>query len=313
MTGKMNGAGAFADWIAVDWGSTDLRAVCLGADGSLLGEPASAEDMAGLQPEEFEPALLRLIGPFLAHGRVTPVIACGMVGAKQGWHEVSYRAVPARPLEAVGVSPVPGTDPRIALYILPGLSQAAPADVMRGEETQCAGFIADNPNWDGVLCLPGTHTKWAEVSAGEVVSFQTFMTGELFGLLSNQSVLRHGMSAEAGWNDAGFASGMADALSRPQTLAAYLFRLRAEMLIDGAQGDTQRARLSGLLIGAELAAARPYWLGRDVVVIGADEISRLYETALRDQGVPARSVSGRDMVLTGLMAAYATLAEKSWA
>jgi 2-dehydro-3-deoxygalactonokinase len=87
-------------------------------------------------------------------------------------------------------------DPRLRVSILPGLKQAVPPDVMRGEETQIAGFLAAAPGFDGVLCLPGTHAKWVQISAEEVVSFRTFMTGELFDLLSTQSVLRHSIAGE---------------------------------------------------------------------------------------------------------------------
>ena len=91
--------------------------------------------------------------------------------------------------------------------MIPGLKQPKPADVLRGEEVQVAGFLTCHPGFDGVLCLPGTHSKWTRISAGEVVSFQTYMTGELFALVSRQSVLRHGMEG-AGWDDAAFAEGV---------------------------------------------------------------------------------------------------------
>ena len=93
----------------------------------------------------------------------------------------------------------PTADPRLVVRILPGLSQDDPPDVMRGEETQIAGLLAREPDFDGIACLPGTHTKWAHVSAGEVVSFASYMTGELFGLLAATSVLRKTL-AEDGWS-----------------------------------------------------------------------------------------------------------------
>ena len=105
------------------------------------------------------------------------------------------------------------------MAVLPGLSQARPADVMRGEETQIAGLLAADPGFDGVACLPGTHTKWARVSAGEVVSFRTCMTGELFALLSERSVLRHAVGGE-GFEEAAFAEALSDAIARPEALAA---------------------------------------------------------------------------------------------
>lgn len=287
------------DWIAVDWGTSNLRAFAMGP-GGVLAQASSDEGMGKLARDQFEGALLWLIEGWLDAGKATPVIACGMVGARQGWVEAPYRAVPCLPVDKGGLMAVTVTDPRITMAIVPGLSQANPADVMRGEETQIAGALALDPGFDGVLCLPGTHSKWAQVSAGEVVSFQTMMTGEMFALLSGQSVLRHGMVGATGWDEAAFDAGVSDALSRPERLAAMLFRLRAEGLLNGLSGDAAKARLSGLLIGAELAAARPYWLGQKVSLIGADKLSAAYARALAAQGVTARLLSGDECVLAGL-------------
>lgn len=291
-------------WIAVDWGTSNLRAWAMGADGRPLAEATSPAGMGGLSAAGFEPALLALAEPWLAPGRRTRAVACGMVGARQGWVEAGYAAVPCPPCGPAVRAPV--TDPRLEVLILPGLSQAAPADVMRGEETQIAGLIAAEPGFDGVACLPGTHTKWAHVSAGEVVSFASFMTGELFALLSTASVLRHSVAAE-GWSAPDFAEAVAETLARPERLAGRLFGLRAEGLLAGLAPERARARLSGLLIGAELAAARPYWLGRDVVLIGAPALARAYAEALAPAGLALRLRDAAAMTLAGLAAAHARL------
>lgn len=293
------------DWIAVDWGTSNLRAWAMGADG-VLAEAVSDEGMGGLAREAFEPALRRLIGPWLQAGAV-PVVACGMVGARQGWFEAPYRAVPCPPVAEGENVPVPQST--LAVQIVPGLMQAKPADVMRGEETQIAGALALHPGFDGVFCLPGTHSKWAQVSAGEVVSFQTYMTGEMFALLSKQSVLRHGM-AGAGWNEAAFDQGVEEGLQRPERLAALLFRLRAEGLITGLGADAARARLSGLLIGCELAAARPYWLGARVMLIGEAGLCGLYARALARQGLDAARLEARDCTIAGLAKAAGRMGDK---
>ena len=169
-------------------------------------------------------------------------------------------------------------DPRLDVTILPGLAQDKPADVMRGEETQIAGYLAGDPGFDGIICLPGTHTKWVHVSAGEVVSFRTFMTGELFALLSTASVLRH--SVGEGWDDDAFAEAVNDAMGKPEAIAARLFALRAETLLADLGEGTATARLSGLLIGAELAAARAYWLGQRIVLVGEGRQVSHYARAL---------------------------------
>jgi 2-dehydro-3-deoxygalactonokinase len=293
-------------WIALDWGTSHLRAWIMGASGLVLDRRESDAGMGSLRPDQFEAALLDLISDCLLAGQVTPVIACGMAGSRQGWAEATYRAVPCDPPGAELMTRVKTADTRIQVHILPGVKQAKPADVMRGEETQIAGFLTREPKFDGVLCLPGTHSKWARISAGEIVSFQSYMTGEMFALLSEQSVLRHGMAGE-GWNEDAFTTAIDDAMSRPQALAAQLFALRAGNLIADLDAASARARLSGLLIGVELAAARPYWLGQDIAVLGADDLAQAYMRALTAQGCFPRSVAADEMTLAGLSAAWNTL------
>ena len=287
-----------ADWIAVDWGTSNLRAWAMAADGSVLDHASSEDGMGKLTRDSFEPALLRLVTPWLGAG-VTTVIACGMVGSRQGWHEAPYRTVPCTPLASAALITAPTNDPRLHVLLAPGLRQMSPADVMRGEETQIAGALALMPLFDGVLCLPGTHSKWVQISAGEVVSFQTFMTGELFALLSEHSVLRHGMQG-SGWDDAAFDTGLSDALSRPDRIAARLFSLRAEGLITGLAPAAARSRLSGLLIGIELAAAKPYWLGQPIALVGADGLAAAYARAIKAQGTEAQVLPATDCTLAGL-------------
>jgi 2-dehydro-3-deoxygalactonokinase len=292
-------------WIAVDWGTSNLRAWAMGPAGP-LAQATSDEGMGKLAPAEFEPALLRLISPWLT--KHTPVLACGMVGARQGWAEAKYRATPCTPVDAAGILHVPTHDPRLTFHIAPGLSQDRPADVMRGEETQVAGVLALHPGFDGVICHPGTHSKWVHVSAGEVVSFQTYMTGELFALLSTQSVLRHGMAE--GWDDAGFDAGVADALQSPDKFAARLFSLRAELLLHGLTSAQSRARLSGLLIGIELAGAKPYWLGQRVMLVGAPALAASYTRALISQGLAPETLDATACTLAGLTRLHSQMSQK---
>jgi len=294
----MSGSSTYADWIAVDWGTSNLRAWAMrGSDA--IAEATSDKGMGSLEKSEFESALITLIDPWLGTAR-TPVFACGMVGARQGWVEAPYAAVPSKPLANRFARPET-TDSRIDVHVIPGLKQLQNPDVMRGEETQIAGFLATNPNFDGVLCLPGTHTKWAHISAGEVISFRTFMTGELFGLIAKKSVLRH--SIGNGWNDAAFLTAVTDTLSRPETMAAKLFAIRADQLLNATDVGAAKARLSGLLIGAELAGARPYWLGQNIVVIGDATLSALYATALETQAALSQIADATQSTLAGLNAA----------
>lgn len=289
------------DWIAVDWGTSTLRAWAMTASGTVLADARSDAGMGGLAPDAFAPALRGALAGWDHAG--VPVIACGMVGARQGWVEAPYAAVPCSAMPEGFTKPDAGD---LDLYIIAGVKQDEPADVMRGEETQIAGFLSLNTRWDGVICLPGTHTKWVHVSADEIVSFQTYMTGDLFAAIGGHTVLRHSVASD-GWDDAAFDSAVVDAMARPERLAARLFSLRAEGLLHGMSEATARARLSGLLIGAELAGAKPYWLGQQIAVIGAGGLSALYVRALAAQSAPATQVKGDAITLAGLTAAYRRL------
>ncbi|MCC5992948.1 MAG: 2-dehydro-3-deoxygalactonokinase [Rhodobacteraceae bacterium] len=290
------------DWIAADWGSAHLRVWGLSGD-QVIRHASSDQGMGQLAREGFEPALLALVGDWLPEGQVTPVVVCGMAGSRQGWVEAPFRALPCAPL---GGPLVQATcrDLRLAVHVVPGLKQVKPADVICGEETRIAGFLVRNPGWDGVICLPGTHSKWVHVSAGEVVSCQSFLTGEMFSLLSKSSVLRHSV---AGWADEGFAEGVAQGMERPERLMARLFSIRAEGLLEGRDPAFARARLSGLMIGAELAAAKPYWLGQRVAVIGAEPLVQHYAQALGTFSVPVTRHDATEMTLAGLATARALL------
>ena len=288
------------DWIAVDWGTSNMRAWAMSASGSVLAAARSDQGMGDLTPDQFEPALRAATNGWVIDD--IPIIACGMVGARQGWLEAQYAVVPCP------VTPDGFTQPSSTLdvHIIAGLMQTNPADVMRGEETQIAGFLSMNKNWDGVICLPGTHTKWVHVSADEVVSFQTYMTGDLFSAIGGHTVLRHSVQSD-NWDSDAFDAGVNDAISRPERIAAWLFSLRAEGLVNNMQNGTARARLSGLLIGAELAGAKPYWLGQQIAVIGAGNLTSLYVRALALQSAPATQVKGDAITLAGLTAAYRRL------
>jgi len=293
------------DWIAVDWGTSNLRAWAM-AGASVLTTARSDEGMGRLNPEDFEPALLRLIGDWLGTGSVR-IVACGMVGSRQGWAEAPYQTTPCHPHADAPIKPLV-IDERLDVRLLRGVKQDKPADVMRGEETQIGGFLAAHPDFGGVLCLPGTHTKWVHVSAGEIVSFRTFMSGEIFALMATQSVLRHGIAAE-GWDEDAFVGGLQDAVSKPEALAAQFFSLRAEGLLHGLSPVAARSRLSGLVIGAELAASKPYWLGQPVALIGAHRLCTANAAALKVQGLEAQIASGDAMTLAGLAAAHIQMTE----
>ncbi|GAA3862674.1 2-dehydro-3-deoxygalactonokinase [Celeribacter arenosi] len=287
------------EWIAVDWGTTALRAWAM-VGGAVVDLRHSDRGMGRLQPSEFEAALLDLVSDWLG-AEATPVVACGMVGSRQGWVEAPYSRVPCKPLTTTVTAPT--TDPRLRVDVISGLAQDTPPDVMRGEETQIAGFLALNPSFDGILCLPGTHTKWVHMSAGEVVSFRTVMSGEVFAAISTQTVLRHSLDTQEMDREA-FDAALSETMTRPETFARDLFGLRAADLLTQAPPQVARARLSGGLIGLELAATKPYWLGQPVAIIGAPALSALYERSLRAQGVICEQADADEVTRAGLHAAY---------
>ncbi len=292
-----------ADWIAVDWGTSNLRVWMMGSDGLPFAQDSSDKGMAGLACDAFEPALLELIAPYLASDRVTQVVCAGMVGAREGWLEAPYVATPCAPPSGQAAVSPHSTDPRLSVHILPGVKQMSPPDVMRGEETQIAGLLRSQPEFDGILCLPGTHTKWVHISAGEIVSFQTCMTGEMFALLSGRSVLCRSVT-NAGWDQDSFLTAVTNAMDRPQAFAAQLFGIRAAGLLLDTPVNAGRSRLSGLLIGLELAGVRSYWLGRHVAILGADAVATHYRTALAEQGIQAEMLEITNLTLAGLTTAY---------
>ncbi|NAZ37523.1 2-keto-3-deoxy-galactonokinase [Rubellimicrobium sp. CFH 75288] len=291
------------DWIAADWGTSALRVWAMGPDGAVLAEARADTGMGALAPDGFEGALRALIAPWTG-GRdgehPLRVLVCGMAGARGGWAEAGYAAVPCPP--AGGAAVRAPSAPDLDVRLLPGLSQAEPPDVIRGEETQVAGFLEGRPGWDGVLCLPGTHAKWVRVSAAEVVGFRTAMTGEMFAALSRHTVLRHAL-AEEGWDDAAFLEAVAEGMARPEALGLRLFAIRAEGLLRGLPGGVARARLSGLLIGAELQALRPWWLGERVALVASGSLGERYAAALGAQGVRPERADADAAVLAGLRAA----------
>ena len=306
-----------ADWIAVDWGTSNLRLWALDATGEVIAERASDQGMGRLTPDQFETVLLDLCDGLLDAARCTDVVICGMAGARQGWAEAPYLAVPIAmsALGAGGVVP-PVASKLISVRILPGLSQQHPADVMRGEETQISGFCATHEGFEGALCLPGTHSKWVRVAGGEISRFRTVMTGEVFALLSEQSVLRHSLAkdladaadlAQEIGVDAAFSGAVRQAFDAPEIGFAALFALRAESLLHGAAAAPLRARLSGGLIGAELAATRDLWEGQPVAVIGAGPLAALYVAALAELGTKAALKDGSHLALHGLRAARSAL------
>ncbi|WP_420333980.1 2-dehydro-3-deoxygalactonokinase [Roseibium sp.] len=301
---------AKADWIAVDWGTTNLRVWALDSRNEILAHRSSGKGMSSLARAEFEPALLTLVDDLVTHGTKTPVIICGMAGSRQGWAEAPYKSTPCSPPELRDATVVETADRRLDVRILPGIKQTEPADVMRGEETQIAGFLAANPGHSGTLCLPGTHTKWVAMKGGVVEHFRTCMSGELFALMTRHSVLRHSVGSQD-MDETAFANAVQEVTGHPHVFAASLFGIRASGLVSDMPADTARGRLSGLLIGAEIAAVRDDFDLASVSLLGSDHIARAYQAALGELGHTASLLDAETTTLNGLALAHSTYSKVS--
>lgn len=300
------------DWIAVDWGTSNLRLWGIAADGAPLFERQSDQGMARLTPDQFPAVLLALLGdtPAMAGDGTLDVVICGMAGARQGWIEAPYLDAPADLSGLWAAAALPATPhPRLKPRILPGICQRGEGaeDVMRGEETQLLGLAALRPGFSGTVCMPGTHSKWATLAGRRVERFATAMTGELFEAIGAHTVLRHALAGDTDGPDteAGTEAGLEAGLARPERLTAQLFRARAASLLSGRGPDWCAGYLAGLLVGTEVAAHRDLIGSAPVPVVGSARLSRLYGTALDRIGATAEPVDATEATLAGLAAARA--------
>jgi 2-dehydro-3-deoxygalactonokinase len=289
-----------------DWGTSSFRIWLLDAGGDVLAERRSGEGMSTAGGAAgFAPILEKHLADMQAPTDL-PVVICGMAGARQGWVEAPYVTVPAGLGDlASGAVSVPGKARKIS--ILPGLAQRSEdaPDVMRGEETQLAGVHALFSEGQHLICMPGTHCKWVEARDGRITGFRTWMTGELFSVLSKQSILRHSLGerpAAAQPDNEAFSRACVQALDDGGDIGASLFRLRAASLLQDQAQDVAAARLSGLLIGAEIASALRVF-GRpedEVILVGSGALGALYARALGLAGLMIQPADADEAVRAGL-------------
>lgn len=297
-----------ANWVAVDWGTSNVRAWGLDAAGAIVFARASDQGMGTLARGDYPRVLSELIGPDpLPAG--TDVLICGMAGARQGWREAAYLEVPAD-LGAIATGAVvpEGVEGRLNVRILPGLCQreAGHEDVMRGEETQLLGLATLHPGFAGAVIMPGTHSKWAMLEGRTVTRFSTAMTGELYALIRQHTVLRHSLAKvdDPAAQAEGFAAGSAEGFDAPETLLNRLFRVRAASLLSGTSDSWNAGYLSGLLIGAEIGGHRSWLSGAsDIPLIGGGTLCGLYAQVLQRAGLRGTVVDATEATLAGLKAA----------
>lgn len=276
-------------FVAVDWGTSSFRGWLMSAKGDVLAESRGSEGMLHCAGTGFAPVLRDHLAK-LGAPENAPVLISGMAGARQGWVEAPYLHTPTR-LDALheGAVHVDGGQEigNADIRILPGIAQARAdhPDVMRGEETQLLGILA--PGFTGLVCIPGTHGKWVRVESGAIVEFSTYMTGELFAVISQHSILSHAVEAGAqlATNSQAFRDGVATAMAAPSGLTSSLFKLRAAQLLGFEQRTDGADRLSGLLIGTEIAdATARFGQPQQLRLLRAGHLGQLYEMALRERG-----------------------------
>ncbi|HKX07627.1 MAG TPA: 2-dehydro-3-deoxygalactonokinase [Stellaceae bacterium] len=274
--------------IAVDWGTSSFRAYRVDAEGRIVDRRSAARGTLTVEGGDFAGVLAEEIGPWLGQ-EPGAILMSGMIGSRHGWREAPYLACPVD-LDAIAGGCVEVASRAGRVLIVPGVSccdaEGVP-DVMRGEETQILGAIEElGP--DAIVCLPGTHSKYARVRDRRIVDFTTHMTGEVFGVLWRHSILGRLGGTETVDDEAAFDAGV-DRSAEGQGLLHHLFGVRTRGLFAEMPAAGLASYLSGLLIGHEIRAAAPV---APVSVIGEDRLARLYGRAFARCGVEARLIAG---------------------
>ena len=281
-------------FIAVDWGTSNRRAWRLAPDGAVADEMEDDKGVLGVPKDGFHGAVAEVrerLGDL-------PMLMAGMVGSNRGWIEAPYVPCPAGlPELAERLCWIEGE--RAA--IVPGVAfdEGEAADVMRGEEVQVLGAYAEG--WigpDATLCHPGTHNKWVRLADGRIAAFRTVMTGEIFSLLKEHSILADLLAAPVEPGPA-FEAGVRHGLEQDD-LTAELFSVRARTLLGKAPREEAAPYVSGLLIGADLRIGLGLAADGEIVAMGRPELTRLFGAALAAAGRPAREVDGEAAFLAGV-------------
>ena len=284
-------------WIAVDWGTSSFRAYLV-QNNQVIDNIISKDGMKFIKQIDFETIFIKLIEKWLIKGQLIQVLASGMLGARQGWFEAPYEIAPCNLKNIKFISPIVN-DQRFTLKIFSGISQINEPDVMRGEETQVAGFFYDNPSFKGSICLPGTHSKWIKVDNSYIEKFKTFMTGELFEVISKYTVLKHSiLSEDIDKNE--FVKSVEIIIKNPENIGSVLFQLRADDLINSQGNIIYQSRLSGYLLGLELLGGAEFWENKNIVLIGNKVLVELYSFVLKNKVTSIKECISDEMVLKGL-------------
>lgn len=300
--------------ILIDWGTTSCRFALVDDAGELLALRTGrgivpAVDALGVHERNDPAARSRAfraevdarIGDWLDDRPGIPVLACGMIGSTRGWIDAGYRGLPA-PL-APPVEHLAGVDVGSSrMHIVPGLRQDAPADVIRGEETQVLGAVlaehAGRPleEVDAVVVTPGTHSKWIEVRGGRTVAFRTYMTGDLYSALTEHTIIAAEIPGDdTPASDRCFRRGVEQVLDGSRaSLSRHLFTGRSAVVTGGLEPEGIADFVSGLLIGDEVRDALTCIdlpAEGQVLVVADEPLASRYLIALEHCGVDARRIA----------------------
>ncbi|ANL45622.1 2-dehydro-3-deoxygalactonokinase [Rhizobium phaseoli] len=297
-------------YVAVDWGTSSFRLWLMARDGSVLAERRSGEGMTSAAKTGFSAVLSGHLAAVEAPDTL-PVIVCGMAGARQGWVEAGYIDVPT-PLASILTAAVRVPGESRDIRILPGLAQrqTATPDVIRGEETQLLGALSGTSAGPQAVCMPGTHSKWVHVGDAEVTGFSTFMTGELFDAISKHTILSHAVAGadQQPADAAAFEAAVSAAFARPALASNLLFTARSGQLLHGISAAAAQARLSGTLIGLEIAGALQDAANAGITLVASGRLQALYEQAFKTLSLAFTAIDADAAVRRGLSAA----AEAIW-
>ena len=280
------------DYIAVDWGSTQLRGWLI-RNGQCVETkqlPLGITRLNGRSPAD---VFAEHLAPWRG-AQALPVLMAGMIGSDAGWQAVPYLDCPTA-IDAPGRQLCAVAE---GVWIIPGLKieQDGDFNVMRGEETQLLGACQLAPA--ECYVLPGTHCKWVQVQNGVVRQFATAMTGELHHLLLNHSLLGQQLPAQLP-DEAAFALGMEKGLNQPALLSG-LFSARAARVLGALAATSVSDYLSGLLIGAEVATFSERYRASRVVLVGEHSLNARYQQAMAARGLAVSCCSGEAAFLSGI-------------
>jgi len=280
-------------FIAVDWGTTNRRAYRIDASGKCVDEFEDHKGVLAVAPGGFPAAVAEIRQRLGDH----PLLLAGMIGSNRGWKEARYVPCPAG-IDELAQNLVWAGDREA---IVPGVSYVGNgrADVMRGEEVQLLGAVAAGlVDPMSLVCHPGTHNKWAMLRHGAIHSFISVMTGELFSLLKDHSILSDLLQGPVEVNDA-FKRGVQQSMEH-ETLPADLFGVRAQVLLGQAKNEDAASYTSGLLIGADVRIGLTQPFGAVVTIIGRPDLTSLYAAAVTEHGRSATQLDGEQSFLAGI-------------